>query len=337
MKELKLLVIGDFHYKKMMYPPTVANLSSVLTGGADGEIIIHTGDFCNDYSHSPELFERLFADGREVYGVYGNHELETEGNTMRIVTPLLTNSADKAVFGTEDGKMGDGDIAYYFVDRDGFRIIFLDTNYSQNSDGEWVHNLPASWGAPSGNTNCHSLGEVQLAWLTKVIDDAGERGLRCITVSHNALNSDINKEALDSDAVGDIFRRANEKRSGTVVLAVSGHFHTVGRYERDGVTYLDCPATINGWWQSKKFFPYAEESADEPRFTFPFESYDPDGKLIEIRSVPYSALRMGAQSLFYAEPVYTSVTVRESGEVESFVSPIAWAYGISPESSGAGM
>ena len=327
--KMKILIIGDFHYKKMMYPPTVSDLSYILERGSVADIIIHTGDFCNDYLHSPELFRRLFADGRDVFGVFGNHELETCGNAMENVTPLITNAKEKAVFGTDSGTPDNEKIAYYYHDRDGYRFIFTDTNYSLSPDGEWEHNRTASWGAPSGNRYTDSLGKVQLEWLKRVIFDAAERGLKCITVSHATFCKTSGNSSPDAAAVREIFRLANEKRKGSVILAINGHYHTVGRREEEGVVYLDCPAAINGWWVPNKFYPYAEEEGKAPRYTFDYEEYDADGELLSVRPLPYSALRMGAQTLFYEKPVYTLLTLEEEG-ISADVSPMVWAYGIAP-------
>ena len=326
---MKILVIGDFHYKKMMYPPTVSNLSSILEGVPDADLIIHTGDFCNDYPHSPEIFWRLKEDGRDVFGVYGNHELETEGTSMQAVTPLITTAPSKVVFGTPDGKIGDGSIGYYHFDKDGCRFIFADTNYSLTPDGEWEHNRIGSWGAPSENTKHESLGEAQLKWLENVIFDAVRSELKCIVVSHSAFNRDIQAESPDAERVRDIFRRANAERLGSVILAINGHYHTVCRKERDGVVYLNCPAAVNGCWRPTKFYPYKEAEGADPVYTFDFEDYDAEGNLLSVRKVPYSSLRMGAQSLFYKNPVYSVITV-DGTAVASEVSLMEWAYGISP-------
>ena len=104
MSELKFLVIGDFHYKKKMYPATVADLDKALRDASDNriDICVHLGDFCNDYKGSPELFRKYIDNeyGIDVFGVYGNHELESADNSMQRVTPLLSNKTDKLVYGT---------------------------------------------------------------------------------------------------------------------------------------------------------------------------------------------------------------------------------------------
>ena len=96
---------------------------------SNSSFVIHCGDMCNHYTGSPELLKPYLESGIPVYGVYGNHELEGP-NSMEMVTPLLTNDKE-VVWGTEDGKIGDGTIAYYYKDLpDDYRIVATDTNYA---------------------------------------------------------------------------------------------------------------------------------------------------------------------------------------------------------------
>ena len=327
---MKILVIGDFHYKKMMYPPTISNLSYMLNEASDCDIIIHTGDFCNDYLHSPELITRLMADGRDYFGVYGNHELETVGNTMRVVTPLLTNAHDKVVFGTTDGKNTDGSIGYYYCDREGYRFIFLDCNYSLTPHGEWEHNREASWGPPSENLCYNALGAAQVEWLEKILIEASDLKLKCIVITHAAIYIEDERESLifEAEQVRQILSRVNSKRQGTVIACINGHYHTSSRSELDGVIYLNCPAAINAYWTATKFFPYAEKDVSSPQYLFDYEEYDSEGNLIEVRPVSYSELSMGSQSLFYKDPIYTVLTLNGS-EITEKTSSAELAYGIS--------
>lgn len=161
---MKFVVFADFHYKKGMYAPTVGHdLAPIIerANSSGAELIIHAGDLCNDYLGSPELMDALLRNRYDipVFGAYGNHELETRGNMMEVVTPKLMNRP--VVFGTPDGEFS-ADVGYYHVDIDGYRFVFTDTNYSL-LDGEWVHNRPASWGAPSGAAFENSLGPEQLS------------------------------------------------------------------------------------------------------------------------------------------------------------------------------
>ena len=46
------------------------------------DFVIHEGDLCNDYLHSPEITDVYLKSGLSVFGVYGNHELEREQGTL---------------------------------------------------------------------------------------------------------------------------------------------------------------------------------------------------------------------------------------------------------------
>ena len=78
-----------------MYTPQVAHLKQILDRAAENNVdfVLHGGDFCNDYAGSPELIDLYLNNPHNlpVYGVYGNHELETVGNSMENVTPCLCN------------------------------------------------------------------------------------------------------------------------------------------------------------------------------------------------------------------------------------------------------
>ncbi|MBQ9117197.1 MAG: metallophosphoesterase, partial [Clostridia bacterium] len=145
MNSIRFSVFADLHYKKKMYPAKVCDLTAITDRARSegAELILHAGDFCNDYAHSPEILTEYLSCELPVFGVYGNHELESNGNSMENVTPCLTNSPKKVVWGTENGDIGNGNIAYYYYDSGCFRFILLDTNYSLIPDGSgYEHNRP---------------------------------------------------------------------------------------------------------------------------------------------------------------------------------------------------
>ena len=92
---IKFVVFADFHYKKKMYMSSVEDLKAILKRAKDNgaDFVVHLGDFCNDYAGSPEITNAYLNNeyGLPVFGVYGNHELESSGNSMNIVSARLTN------------------------------------------------------------------------------------------------------------------------------------------------------------------------------------------------------------------------------------------------------
>ena len=328
-------VFADLHYKKGMYIPSVEDLKSVFRFSKENqaEFVIHLGDMCNDYLHSPEIRKAYLdnEEGFEVFGIYGNHELETQGNDMATVTPFLTNAADKVVWGTKDGRIGDGSIGYYYFDKGNFRFIATDTNYSLNvSTGEYEHNRPASWGAPYENAYHDSLGTEQLEWLRNIILDAANQDKHCIVLSHATFCPEW-EISPDGEAVLGIFREANSIKEGAVVLALNGHWHDNRQTVVENVTFIDVNTVRNGFWQNEKYFPYAEEDPENPRYTFEYVDYDENGveKGREIRAL--ESLRMSSRTLYFDSPLSATVTVSEDGRIKIKGRCANWIYGIKPD------
>lgn len=331
MSEVKFLVFADFHYKKRMYATKVSDLEKILARAEEEKVdfIVHEGDFCNDYCHSPELFKVYLGSKIPVFGVYGNHEMETMGNTMQIITPRLTNRPNEVIWGTPDGKMGDGSIAYYYFDKEDFRFIFLDANYSLMPDGvTYEHNHEGSTTKPKENLYEEILGDRQLEWLEALLNDAADKGLRCIVNAHPTFSELWEGDSPDAQAVRKLYAAANAIRMGTVMMSINGHYHANHIDTREDVLYFDVNTVINGWWQYEKFYPYAEQDESNPKYTFDFVDYDEDGNEISCVKMPLSALSQGARTLFFTEPLSAIVTVRSDGSVTIKGSKTDFVYGI---------
>ena len=104
---------------------------------------------------------------------------------MSFVTPRLTNRT--VIWGTADGRIGDGSIGHYYFDHKGYRFVMTDTNYSLNANGDWEHSLTGSHCPVKGNQHWNSLGPCQLEWLASVLEDAAKKGLHCVVVSHTTF------------------------------------------------------------------------------------------------------------------------------------------------------
>ncbi len=324
MEQLKFVVFSDFHYKKGMYAATVDHMQQILARAADAgaSFVIHCGDFCNDYSGSPELIRAYLQNpqGLAVYGVYGNHELES-ANSMQTVTPLLTNR--EVVWGTEDGTVGDGSIAYYYTDLGKFRLIGLDTNYSLTPEEAWQHNTTGSWGPPNDNHRANSLGDVQLVWLSQVLDDAAARGLHCMLFSHGSFCRSWRPEA-DTDAVNALCSAVNRKRAGTVIAMWNGHYHTNHHTAADGILYWDVNTTINGEWIPARVPHYTEGQ------TFVYAEYDENGVETKRYARNLTELWMSPNTWYFRDPLSAVVTVTEDGHIRVEGCETEWMYGVLP-------
>ena len=328
MEHLTIAVFADLHYKQEMYATTVDDLQAILDRAVacNAELLLHCGDFCNDYPHSPEILSPLLegAHGLAAYGCYGNHELETAGTPMSFVTPHLTNRP--VVWGTADGKIGDGSIGHYYFDHKSYRFVIVDTNYSLRPDGNWEHNLTGSYCPARENTKWNSLGPDQLQWLERTLQDAAEQDLHCIVVSHAALN-DRKGVSPDGAAVREIFRRVNTQKPNTVFLVINGHHHTDGLSVQDGVVYFDVNAVRNAWWQATDHNKYTAETP-----TFPFIPYDDDGNpLAPAVQRPLRSLRQGNHTLFTADPLSAILTIAEDGRIEIKGTTSHWMADIAPD------
>lgn len=314
---LKFLVFADLHYKRRMYMTPVSSLEKILDRAAEEKVdfVIHCGDFSNDYADSPEITNAYLKNrhGLKVFGVYGNHELETPGNSMANVTPMLTNST--VTYGDEKS-------AYWYTDMGNYRIIGLDTNYSITAAEMWEHNRPGSWGAPKENFFPDSLGEPQIAWLEKIVSEAGEKGLVCIIFSHAALSLGKNSSP-DAPIARSVLRTVNKKHPGTVLLAVNGHYHTDHFAEEDGIYHLDVNAVHNAFWSVRSEHHYSDDHHCE------FTDYI-DGHPAETVQMPLTSLTQAKNTWFLTDPLSAVITI-DDNSIRISGSRSQWMYGVLPD------
>ncbi len=333
-KSVTFTLFSDFHYKKNMYAGNVSDMNTILdrANAAGVDFILHGGDFCNDFIGSKELMNAYLQNKYNLpaYGVYGNHELESANNSMDKVTPMMTNRADDVVWGTADGKIGDGSIAYYYYEVNGIRIVCTDTNYSL-LDGEWVHNRTNSYGPPSGATNANALGPVQLAWLEKVLTEAANAGTKCIVIGHAEFSGKLGDSSADAAAVREVFQKVNAISKGTVMLSINGHYHSDHINLVDDVVYMDCNTVFNGYWQGGSTVHYTDDQ------TFEMENYDADGNYTGTTTKKLNDLSMGKNTWFFEEPLSCTITVTSSGVVIIKGMTTTWRYGVEKNVESAGI
>ena len=326
MKKLTFTAFSDMHYRVGMYSTTVKDLMTVIGRAKESgsQFMIHCGDMCNNYVESPELIKPYLGSGIPVYGVYGNHELEGQ-NSMEMVTPQLTNDKD-VVWGTEDGKIGDGTVAYYYKDlEDDFRIVATDTNYAFDpATGEWVHNKTCSWGPAPGTLFGNSLGPVQFAWLEKTLIASAKEGKKCLILSHAAFHKDISGGTPDTAGVQQLFARVNAMKKGTVTMVLNGHYHTNRMFQENGIVYFDINTTRNIWWQLKKEPHYVEGQGQM------VEELDEQGNVIGEKWQDYNTLWMSENTWFCEDALSAVVTITDE-EISIDGVESKWVYDMKPE------
>ncbi len=324
-------LFSDLHYKAGMYMSTIADMNAILDRAkeANADFILSTGDFCNDFKGSPELTDAFLNNSYDIpaLNVYGNHELESSGNSMQVVTPLLTSETNTVIWGTEDRSIGDGSIGYYFYEVNGFRIICLDTNYSYNPTTKvWEHNKTGSYGYPSGNQNGNALGPVQEAWLKTVLMEAADRNIPCVIFSHASFSGKW-ESGYNHAAIRAMFKEANQKTPGTVLACFNGHLHTDHTAMVDGVFYMDVNTVRNGYWTGNGTNHYTDGQ------TYKYEVYDAFGDLLETKDVNIATLSQAKNTYFFEDPLSCIVTISADGKITVNGQDTDWIYDIDPNTS----
>lgn len=326
--ELIFTLFADMHYKKGMYLPSVQDMEKILDRAHENnsDFVIHVGDLCNDYLGSPELVNAYLHNryGLLACGVYGNHELETKGNTMAVVTPLLCSLPEKAVFGTADGRISP-EIGYYYFDIKGFRMICLDTNYSYNEAlGVYEHNKEGSWGSPKENTLEDSLGPQQLSWLETVLTKSAEEGVSCVLFSHASFVEDW-EHSPEWETVGTLIKKANDRKKRTVVMVVNGHYHEDACKVLDNVLYLNTNVVRNGFWGVSHEQHYLDGQ------TFLFTDYDKSGRETRTYEKNINELSQAQNTYFFADPLSAVVKLSPDGGIKIEGAKTKWLYDVKPD------
>ena len=313
---LRIAVFSDLHYKKKMYPVKLSDLQKILDRASENKVdlIVHAGDFCNDYAGSPELIDLYLNNpyGLPVYGVCGNHELETVGNSMENVVPCLCN---RKVELAHDGA------AHWYTDiTPSLRLVGADTNYYYwEEDDSWKHVQPAKVDAPEGSKFGCTLGPEQLLWLDGVISDAHTKGMKVIVLSHMAFGGDCWLNG-DAEKVRGIFT----KYPKTVILCISGHLHTDHFSVVDNIAYFDVNATRNTFWRRMQEFHYDDSH------TFEFHDYDANGKELGVSRMKLNDLYQGKNNWAVEDPLSAILTLDDEGNITIEGSKSDWMYGVLP-------
>lgn len=341
---VKFILFADLHYKKGMY---IASLDDVLevfeeAKRRDADFVIHAGDMCNDYCRSPELINTWLKNPHEIpaYGVYGNHELEAEGNSMQVVTPTLTNCPEDVTWGSEDGRINDGEFAYYYFDVQDLRVVCTDTNYSYNPNIDiWEHNATASFCSPSkeynqlrygedavANVYTDSLGPRQLTWLEEVLTDAANKKKKVIVVGHASFNKNW-QCSPDTDSVNEIYEKVNRITPNTVIMSINGHYHTNRIEVKNNIVYFDVNTIRNGCWKNNQ-----NEHHYTDEHTMQAARYDEKGELVSVEKLPITVLSQAKNTWFFEKPLSATVTVfPKTCKILIEGKKTEWIYGVTPD------
>lgn len=213
MSTCTFLAFGDLHhYPGEFYPDKEQRWEKILARSVaeNAAFIVGLGDYVHEPAINGAFAEKMMASPKDLYCCLGNHD--TEHSPLESVLPLYRMPHN-----------------YYYFDRDGYRFIVLDTNYTIN-DGEYLHYNPGV----ENRTKRGVLPPEQLSWLEQVVDGTDTP---CILLSHHSIERPDG--ILNRGEAWEVIRRANAKRPHAVMLYINGHHHRDHCTVMDGVCCLD--------------------------------------------------------------------------------------------------
>jgi len=192
------------------------------------EMILLTGDLVNGgkpqrHEALAEKLRKAEREGLPVYVLPGNHDLAPVGQTE-----FASYYED---FGYAEACSRDPVSLSYCVIRDGLMLLMMDTaGYSLGAI-----DLP---GAAARSRNDPFFSEETLQWAEGCLRDAREKGLPVLAAGHYNLLPEISRQPGSGYCIENGDRFTELLRTYGVPLYLSGHMHTRGVYQEDGLTEL---------------------------------------------------------------------------------------------------
>ena len=218
---VSFLVFADLHHEPKVFPHDAKRfLDEIIARGINAKVsfMVQLGDFLHTPQENRALAD-VFAEAPiPAYNVFGNHDNDQESYEYILDMYRLKNG-------------------YYYFDREGYRFIVLDPNYSV-VNGELVHYNP-------NQARSHNRGEIppdQMSWLEETICGSP---FPCVLFSHQSLER--TDGIKNRDEVWRIICRANRSREHAVILCVNGHYHCDYCTFMNGVCCLDLNSSSYYW------------------------------------------------------------------------------------------
>ena len=192
------------------------------------EMLLLTGDLVNGgkpqrHEALTEKLHQAEQDGLPVYVLPGNHDLAPVGQTEF--------AAYYEEFGYAEAYSRDPASLSYCVMRDRVMLLMMDTaGYSISAI-----DLP---GAGARRSTDPFFSEETLQWAEACLQTAQERGLLVLAAGHYNLLPEISRQPGSGYCIENGDRFANLLRAYGVPLYLSGHMHTRGVYQEEGLTEL---------------------------------------------------------------------------------------------------
>ncbi len=271
---LRFLAFTDLHHEPETFPHDApAFMRRILARGKDAaaSFAIQLGDFLHNLPINGWLADEYAEAELPTYNVFGNHD--TDRNEMGRILEMYRIER-----------------SYYHFDREGYRFIVLDPNYSF-VNGELTHYAP---GVPQG---AGYIPPEQIAWLERTIAEASGP---CILCSHQSLER--TDGIANRDEVWRVICAANRRKPRSVILCVNGHYHNDYCTVVNGVCCLDLNSSSYYW-------------CDVENALYPREIYE--------------KYPLAAHCLFYAEPLSSLITlegtdkIRVEGTEGAYITPVS--------------
>ena len=192
------------------------------------KMLLLTGDLVNGgkpqrHEAQAEKLRQAEQEGLPVYVLPGNHDLAPVGQTE-----FASYYKD---FGYAEACSRDPVSLSYCVIRDGIMLLMMDTaGYSLGAI-----DLP---GAEARSSNAPFFSEQTLQWAEGCLQDAQKKGLTVLAAGHYNLLPEISRQPGSGYCIENGERFTELLKAYQVPLYLSGHMHTRGVYQEDGLTEL---------------------------------------------------------------------------------------------------
>ena len=154
--------------------------------------------------------------------------------------------------------------------------------------------------------------------------NAADEKLPCIVMTHASVAGNRgSSQSSDHAAVREIFKKVNDKQTGTVLMAINGHHHSNHTNMIDGILYFDMNTVRNGAW-------YSDGKAHYTNQTFDYISYNADGSVKSQSKIKLSQLGSANKTWFFEDPLSAIVTVSSTGKVIIEGQETNWIGNIAP-------
>lgn len=264
MNQIKFSVFADLHYREGNWNRAAERLEEILARAEQEKVdfIMHCGDFCHNVIAARPVIDRYNRFPIPTWHTMGNHDFEAT-DTVEAVTGAYRM----------EGK------SYYFFDRNGFRLISIDTNFHHAPDGSIIH-----YASSDAWTKCHQkellIPDEELQFLRSAIRTAPGP---CIVFSHGSVvrpDSVTNREeALD------LLRQ----EPGKVLLWINGHHHRNNLRIVENIAFFELNSTTSEW-------------INVPHQAYPAELM--------------AKFALSNHELLFEKPVHAVMTVKEDGEIQ---------------------